>query len=447
MTDILFYLLLSIIIFVLLIVILFHKKYWLLFLLLILSILLNYSLGINIFGLLLTSQKIGMIIALSLLFPLFLSIKYPISNLKTPFTLPLLFLIIIASISSLFAKYPEASYEGIITLLLIFIAIHILYFLINISDPRRVRQVLTLGISCIFILILGLSILQFIRKGELIGRMTGTFRNPNEFGAMILMILPVILAGMEGEDTKLVWLGAIASVLSFIAIYLSYSRATYLATIFFIGIIIVGNSIFTYQKKSIILNKKMWISISIIVLMGLYIYYVVPLEFFQYGAERYQSVIEYRGLSLEASSINKRYNAIWLSLKFFRENPLLGIGIKNFNAYSSHLFGAGNIPATENTYLNLLSELGLLGFFIFIYIIFKVFRTLIENQREIKTSYLKCLNKYLIYGYITLLFLMGTNDFLDDLRVFWVLPVVIISLKDLDKRLIMYYGESEEKLP
>lgn len=445
MTDILFYLLLFIIIFVLLIVILLHKKYWLLFLLLIISILLNYSLGFNIFGLLITSQKIGMIIALSLIFPLFLSIKYPISNLKTPFTLPLLFLIIIASISSSIARYPEASYRGIITLVLIFIAIHILYFLINISDPRRIRQVLTLGIPCIFIFILGLSIIQFISKGELIGRMTGTFRNPNEFGAMILIILPVILAGIEGEDTRLVWLGAVSSVLSFIAIYFSYSRATYLATIFLIGVIIVGNSIFTYQKKTIRLNKKMWIGISIIVLMGIYIYYVVPPEFFQYGVERYQSVIEYRGFSFEASSLDQRYSAIWLSLRFFRENPLLGIGIKNFNAYTTHLFGVGNVPANENTYLNLLSELGLLGFSIFIYIIFKVFRTLVENQREIRDSYLKCLNKYLMYGYITLLFLMGTNDFLDDLRVFWMLPVVIISLKDLDKRLIMYYGESEEK--
>ena len=388
-----------------------------------------------------------MIITLSLLFPLFLSIKYPISNLKTPFTLPLLFLIIIASISSLFAKYPEASYEGIITLLLIFIAIHTIYFLINISDPRRVKQVLTLGIPCIFIVLLGLSFFQFIRKGELIGRMTGTFLNPNEFGAMILMILPVILAGMEGEDTKLVWLGAVFSVLSFIAIYFSYSRATYLATIFLIGVIIMGNSIFTYQKKTIILNKKMWIGISIIVLMGFYIYYVVPTEFFQHGVERYQSIFEYSRLNLEASSINMRYNAIWVSLKLFRENPFLGIGIKNFNAYSTHLFGVGSIPATENTYLNLLTELGLFGFFIFIYIIFRIFITLIENQREIKTSYLKCLNKYLIYGSITLLFLMATNDFLDDLRVFWVLAIVIISLKGLDERLIMYYGESEEKLP
>ncbi len=90
--------------------------------------------------------------------------------------------------------------------------------------------------------------------------------------------------------------------------------------------------------------------------------------------------------------------------------------------------------------------MGLLGFFIYIYIIFKVFRTLIENQKKIKTAYLKCLNKYLTYGFITFLFLMTTNDFLDDLRVFWMWAIVIISLKGLDERFIMYYGESKEKL-
>ena len=159
--------------------------------------------------------------------------------------------------------------------------------------------------------------------------------------------------------------------------------------------------------------------------------------------KRYQSIFADSGINIEASSISKRYNAIWVSFKFFRENPFLGIGIKNFSAYSTHLFGVGNIPATENTYLNLLSELGLFGFFIYLFIIFKIFSNLFENQKNLKTNYLKCLNKYLIYGFITFLFLMTTNDFLDDLRAFWVWVVVIISLKGLDNELI--YREEKQK--
>ncbi len=421
-------------------VILMHKQYWLLFMFLILSIFLNYPLGVDILGLPLTTQKVGMIITFILLFPLLLSTRYPISNLKTPFTLPFLFLIITASLSSLVAKYPEASYKSIITLLLIFIAIHIIYISINISDPKRIKQGLSFGITGIFIVLLGLAIYQFVREGNLIGRMTGTFRNPNEFGAMVLMILPVTLADIEGGNLKLAVLGEICLALSLVAIYFTYSRATYLATLFFTGVIIIGNSIVHRGKTSIRLNKKKWAGISLIIIIGFLIYYAVPKKIFGRGVERYQSIFTEGGLNLGVSSINMRYNAIWVALKLFRENPFLGIGMKNFKAYSTHLFGVGRLPATENTYLNVLTELGLFGFFIFMYIIFRVFSTLIENQKELKTHHLKCLNKYLTYGFIAFLFLMFTNDFVTDLRAFWIWVAVIVSLKSLDEKLINRQG-------
>lgn len=428
----------------LLLITLLYEQYWILFTILIISIFLNYPLGIEIFGLPLTTQKIGMIISILFLFPILLFNRHPISPLTTPITIPFLFLIIIAFLSSLYARYPQASYKGLVTLILIFIGIHTLYYLIKISNPEQIKQVLSLGITIVLIALLGLAIIQFVQKGELVGRMTGTFENPNEFSALALMVLPLILAGMEEGNPKFIWMGGISCVLALTTIYFTYSRATYLATIFFMGIIIVGNSIFSPHKKSILLNKKMLVGLSIIITIGLLTHQAVPQEFFEHGVERYQSIFGDSGLNIEASSISKRYNAIWVSLNFFRENPFLGIGIKNFSAYSTRLFGVGNISATENTYLNLLSELGLFGFFIYLFIIFRIFRILIENQKKIKTNYLKCLNKYLTYGFITFLFLMTTNDFLDDMRTFWVWAIVIISLKDLDNRLDKFTDELEK---
>lgn len=420
----------------LLLIILLERKYWLLLVFLIISIFLNYNLGLKIFGLPLTTQKIGMIIVMLFLITHFLAYRKPISQIKNPFTIPVLLLIIFAFLSYLHTNYPQKSLQGIIILFLIFFAIHIIYSLILISNPERIKQVLSYGITLIFIVLLSIAIINFVKEGKVIGRMTGTFTNPNEYGAMVLMILPVIFAEIEYGDPKLVWIGLACGFLALLTVYFTYSRATYLATLVFLAVIFIGNSIIYAENKKFLLNKKVWIGIFLIFLMGFVIYRVIPQEFFERGIERYQSIFADGRLNLDVSSINKRYNAIWVSLKIFRENPLLGIGIKNFEPYTSYLFGPRGALATENTYLRVLSELGLLGFSVFLYIIFRIFNILIENQKKLKIYYLRCLNKYLTYGFITFLFLMFTNDFLADLRTLWFWVIVIVSLTSLDKKLI-----------
>jgi O-antigen ligase len=412
--------------------------------LLILGIFLNYPLGINVFGLPLTTQKVTMIIAIILLIPKLMYGSHPISRLITPITFPFAFLIIIATLSSLQAKYPQASFQGLITLLLIVIGIHIIYFLIQISDPVRIRQVLSIGITVIFFVFSALVIFYFLKEGNLVRRLSGTFANPNEFGAMVLMIIPIILAGMEREDMKFTLLGGISCILVLVVIYLTYSRATYLATFFLIGVITVGNLVYPSSKQKSILNKKMWLGILIIIILGFLMYKVLPSESFEFGVERYQSTFANGKLNLGASSIRKRYSAIWVALKLFWESPFLGIGMKNFNAYSIALLRVGLMPATENTYLNVLTELGLFAFAVFLYILYCIFRKLLENKKQLKDDYLQSLNKYLTYSFITFLFMMMTNDFLYDIRVFWLWAIIIISLQKLDERLTQYTVEKVE---
>ena len=430
----------SFLIILLLLIVLLEKKYWLLFVFLIVSILLNYSLGLVLFGLNLTTQKIGMIVVTLFLLTHFLSYRKPISQMKNPFTIPVLLLIAIAFLSYLNNDFPQKSLQGIITLFLIFFAIHILYSLILISNPERIKQVLSYGITLIFIILLGIAIINFVKEGRIIGRMTGTFTNPNEYGAMVLMILPVVLTGIEEGDTKLVWTGGFCAALALLTIFFTYSRATYLATLVFLAVIFIGNSIIHSENKKFLLNRKVLIGIFLIFLMGFLIYRVIPQEFFESGVQRYQSLFADSGLNLGDSSLNKRYNVIWVAIRIFKENPLLGVGVKNFVPYTSYLLGPGRATATENTYLKVLSEMGLLGFSIFLFIIYRIIRTLIENHRKLKVQYLRCLNKYLTYGFITFLFLMFTNDFLVDLRVFWLWVIVIVSLTSLDEKLVNKEG-------
>lgn len=437
---------LSLMVALLLLIILLERKYWLLLVFLIISIFLNYVLGLKIFGLPLTTQKIGMIVALLLLFPKLLSEKEPLSQIKNNLTFPVLILTIIAFLSFLRSNYPENSLQGLVTISLIFCAIHIIYYLIVVSNPERIKQTLSYGLISILIIFFSIAIINFIKGGELIFRLRGTIRNPNAYGAMALMALPVVLAGIEEGDIKLVWMGGFCGVLALLTIFLTYSRATYLTAFVFITVILIGNSIVHFNNKRFSLNKKVLLGTFLLVITGFLIYRVIPERFFEHGIERYQSIFAGGQLNLGDSSITKRYNAIWVAIRFFKENPLLGIGVKSFESHTSFLFGYWGGLATENTYLNVLSEMGLLGFSIFLFIIYRIFKTLIENHYTLKVTYLKCLNKYLTYGFITFLFLMFTNDFLTNLETFWIWAIITISLKTLDDRLIMYSGESKEKL-
>ena len=333
-----------------------HKQWWLLFALVLVTIFLNYPVGFKILGQPLTTQKIGLMVAFCLVFPALCIEKIPLSRIKTPLTLPLLLLIISALASSLKSKDLGESYERIITLFLIFLALHIIYILIVFSNPKRIKQVILFGIPMTLIILLGVAIYQFIMKGELIGRMTGTFSNPNELGGMILMALPLILAVVELGNGKLKWIGIPCAFICITAIYLTYSRGTYLVIPALFSIVIIGNLFATTDKKELTNKKGLWL-IPLIILAGLILYYVLPPSFLEYGILRYRSVFANGGLNVENDgSIYRRYNAIWVALGLIKKNIFLGVGPGAFPLYWS---------ATENTYINVLVEMGLFGFSVF----------------------------------------------------------------------------------
>ena len=99
--------------------------------------------------------------------------------------------------------------------------------------------------------------------------------------------------------------------------------------------------------------------------------------------------------------------------------------------------------ATENTYLQVLSEMGIIGFGVFALILAIAFQLLLNGRRFFDPQ-LKRLAHYMLYGFITFLVLMLTNDFLYSLRVFWIWIWVIMGLSTLDNNIKRQAKQSEE---
>lgn len=159
-------------------------------------------------------------------------------------------------------------------------------------------------------------------------RAFGTFFDPNFLG--IILVLTIILVINE-QRKKLVVLGGLGILVSYIALTLTYSRSSYLA--YFISM-----SMMAFFLKS----WKWWL---IMILIGITTIIFLPQPVGSVGVQLQRE-----------ETITSRIENWKQSLLIFKDHPVTGIGIKSVRADSSFLF----ILATTGIF-GFLSYLGILG--------------------------------------------------------------------------------------
>lgn len=122
------------------------------------------------------------------------------------------------------------------------------------------------------------------------------------------------------------------------------------------------------------------------------------------------------------------------ALRMFKKNPILGVGIKNFRNFCDKAeFRISDYtcsPHPHNTYIQLLSEIGILGFFFFLMIF-------VLLNYKLGLHFIKCLNNkplfndleicLLISVYLTLWpFIPSGNFFNNWLSIFYFYPMGLI---------------------
>ncbi|WP_084364643.1 O-antigen ligase family protein [Clostridium tepidiprofundi] len=225
---------------------------------------------------------------------------------------------------------------------------------------------------------------KFIYKsGEFISkyRITGTFGNPNTYGAyLILFIFPLIMLFMSEKNKRNKLLLSMIVVLMFINILLTFSRNAWLG--FAIGILIL---IILYSWKLI------WLLLGV-GLGGLFI----PKVHMRLG-----EFVNY-------SQNDLRFKLWKIAAKIIKKNPIKGIGNGNYVAYYD--IYTKKYPELKcidhfrypvhNSYLKVLSELGVIGFIPFMGIILSIFvklKSLINKSKEHKVIFIGILASLIVF--------------------------------------------------
>lgn len=212
--------------------------------------------------------------------------------------------------------------------------------------------------------------LFYLGWDEHLYRMFSSFLDPNFAGAFLSLYFFLIVGLMssftkKSEELKIVLFGVLG-ILTFIAIFLTYSRSAIL-------MLIVGCLIF------LILKRKFSIMIFLALLVvGLLLF--VPKAFKTEGTDLFRKV-----------SSEARISSAKQAMSIFLKNPVLGIG---FNAYKyariRHGFTGKNDPShaeggADVSFLFVMATTGVIGFIAYLYLLSKI----------ISTAFLKYKNNFI----------------------------------------------------
>ncbi len=281
-------------------------------------------------------------------------------------------------------------------------------------------------------------------------RASGTVGHVNqEASYLILFSLPLI--GLLGAKNG--WIRNIISFLlflTFLAIIFTYSRSAWVSSI--IGI--TAMLVFSYKKG--ILKEKVWLYIFPILVIASIIFMTF-----------HQSLLD-RLLHGDEGATASRKRAIILAIDLFKKKPFFGVGPGNFVRASLKYYPPEKIknkwmdpnkkvnPLTyrygrleinqvkvgkkifvvplpvHNKYLLILSELGLVGLFFFIWFLFRIFKyTFLCSKINDRILTFTCIG--LIGAFWASLCYMNLDLFADDktVEILFFVPALITALPSI----------------
>lgn len=284
--------------------------------------------------------------------------------------------------TGLFAMYPTESFRLIIAILIVLTTYFVMKYLFSrISISQLENSISTVGIfyngTSLILYIIGLISVNFnfhgnavITYGLLLDRNTprliGLSSDPNIYIFSNILFFFFYLSRIK-MGIKYTIVGLLLTVITCI---LTLSRGGLLALA--LGLLIY----FLFMK----LSAKFG-AIMISTITGFFAYFTI----LKLTNINILSTLFLR-FDLLLSDGGSGRVSIWENgWKLFVENPLTGIGIYNFLGYNTSIFGDKHYM--HNTYLEVLTESGIIGFVLFFVFWFLLFKKIIFNVRKDKTKH------------------------------------------------------------
>jgi O-antigen ligase len=219
--------------------------------------------------------------------------------------------------------------------------------------------------------------------------------NANTLGFYLTIMIPIIIYLLISNSMNKIFL-LLASFFLLSTILVTQSKA---------AVII---SIFTFLFSFIRIKKILFLCI-ILLTIALFLYGEILIQ-------RWNASI---------SSNDSRLNLIKYALQMFNENPILGVGPKAFSEY----FSFSQVRDAHNAYANLLAELGILAFTLFIALYVIVYLNLFIQKNNLNKNififFISFFNVILGFGMVTGL---SYSD-----KIPWIiigLSIAFVKLKD-----------------
>lgn len=246
--------------------------------------------------------------------------------------------------------------------------------------------------------------------------------HPNSFSGFAVGCLPFcvyLLGGVRHYLAKLALLALLASAL--IVVVNTGSRTGYVA-------VVVGAALYFITMKS---SKTKMLLLGLVVIIG-------TLQFVpEHYKERFESI--YSGKEKEGHSSERRKEIMADALEIFIHYPL-GVGVHAFPKVRSDMFGRRQ--DTHNLYLEVLTNIGIIGFFFFVAFIRKLMglnlqaiRTLSKATEpkcdaDLNTLFLLAISKA-VFGFLIMRLLLGLFG-MDLYEIYWWLALgLILSVNKL----------------
>lgn len=250
---------------------------------------------------------------------------------------------------------------------------------------------------------------KVVNQEDYLHRIMASFVDPNDFGAYIISILPLTFTFLSKELSRKKRITLVVfCLLAAFCLFKTFSRGAWIG--FFVGATVY---FFIYNKKSV------WLIPLIII-----IFLITPL-----------------GFNRVASLFKPEKNTVWERTQLWqtagnmiKEHPFLGLGVNTFAKYFPKYKPVDypDMRYAHNSYLQMWSEVGIIGLLVFICIIVRVLTKALKGiRRKFNAGPEGFILMGAIAGYLGLL----VHSFFDNnlfslmlTTLFWVFTAYIVSL-------------------
>jgi O-antigen ligase len=266
-----------------------------------------------------------------------------------------------------------------------FFAIYLM-IVAGIKNERQLRLFIFVYLAMIALLFVQPFLLSITGQGFLYNNnmmrlfgVTGYFAHPNQLGGITAANLPFFFYLILAERSKIIKLACLGLfAISVRVIMLTQSRTA------FVGLMAFGAAAWLQSRR-----KALALVLVVIFLGSLWT--MAPQE----TKDRFMTLAEVNrilGISsryelnadenVALGSMVSRYELVKQGFVAFAENPILGLGLQCFASWNGRKYGLWNPP--HNTYIQALSEMGIIGFGAFVFVILLTFQNLLYARRTLK---------------------------------------------------------------